>query len=91
MSDVRIRRIETAWGMPMSQQLLACEGLEKHRKKTRREQFLEEMEQIIPWPELAAVIEPFYPKPEVARRRPIGIKRKSTAPMKYGRISLELD
>jgi len=59
----------------MRQETLAAEGFEKHRKKTRREQFLEEMEQIIPWPELAAVIEPFYPKPEGAGRRPIGIER----------------
>ena len=59
----------------MRQETLAEEGFEKHRKKTRREQFLEEMEQIIPWAELAAVIEPFYPKPAGAGRRPIGIER----------------
>jgi IS5 family transposase len=61
--------------MLMRQETLAEEGFEKHRKKTRREQFLEEMEQIIPWTELAAVIEPFYPKPAGAGRRPIGIER----------------
>jgi len=33
-----------------------------------RERFLEEMEQLIPWPEPAAVIEPFYPKPAGAGR-----------------------
>jgi transposase, IS5 family len=70
-----MRRVETAWETPMRQETLAEEGFEKHRKKTRREQFLEEMEQIIPWTELAAVIEPFYPKPEGAGRRPIGIER----------------
>lgn len=59
----------------MRQNTFAEEGFEKHRKKTRREQFLEEMDQIIPWAELAAVIEPFYPKPEGAGRRPIGIER----------------
>lgn len=59
----------------MRQQSLAAGGFEKYRKKTRKEAFLEEMEQIIPWGELSAVIEPFYPKPEGAGRRPVGIER----------------
>ena len=59
----------------MRQKTLAEEGFEKHRDRTRCEQFLEEMEQIIPWAELAALIEPFYPKPDGARHRPIGLLR----------------
>lgn len=59
----------------MRQRTFSEEGFEKHRKKTRREQFLEDMEQIIPWAELAAAIEPFYPNPKGAGRRPIGIER----------------
>jgi IS5 family transposase len=59
----------------MRQQSLANGGFEKYRKKTRKEQFLDEMDQIIPWQELAAVIEPFYPKPQGAGRRPKGIER----------------
>jgi hypothetical protein len=39
---------------------------EKYRKKTRKEQFLEEMDSIIPWKELTDVIEPVYPKPQLA-------------------------
>jgi transposase, IS5 family len=62
-------------GTPMRQETLAQEGFEKHRKKTRREQFLEEMDQIVPWHELAAVIEPFYPQPAGAGQRPIGVER----------------
>ena len=54
---------------------LAEEGFERYRKPTRREQFLEEMDQIIPWAEVAAVIEPFYPKGEGAGRPPIGVER----------------
>lgn len=54
---------------------LAEEGFERYRKPTRREQFLEEMDRIIPWAELAAAIEPFYPKGEGAGRPPIGIER----------------
>ncbi|MCM2311420.1 MAG: IS5/IS1182 family transposase, partial [Steroidobacteraceae bacterium] len=37
-------------------------GFEKYGKTTRREQFLAEMDRVVPWAELCAVIEPFYPK-----------------------------
>jgi len=57
------------------QQTLAAEGFERYRKPTRRERFLKEMDQIIPWAELAAVIEPFYPKGAGPGRPPIGIER----------------
>lgn len=59
----------------MRQQTLADGGFEKFRKKTRKELFLDDMEQIIPWQELCKAIEPYYPKPEGAGRRPIGIER----------------
>ncbi len=59
----------------MKQQTLADGGFEKYRKKTRKEQFLEEMNSIIPWRELTEVVEPFYPRPKGAGRRPIGIER----------------
>ncbi len=36
----------------MKQQSLADGSFEKYRKKTRKEQFLEEMETIIPWQQL---------------------------------------
>ncbi len=38
------------------------------RKKTRRERFLEEMEQVVPWDALLALIEPAYPKAGNGRR-----------------------
>ena len=59
----------------MRQETLAGSGFEKYRKKTRKEQFLEEMDRVIPWQELAEAIEPFYPNPQGAGRRPIGIER----------------
>src|SRR3989304_4777564 len=59
----------------MRQQTLAGEGFECYRKATRRDQFLEEMEQIIPWRGLCEVIEPFYPKAEGAGRPPVGLER----------------
>jgi transposase, IS5 family len=59
----------------MRQRSLSASGFEKYQKKTRKQQFLEEMEVIIPWQELAAAIEPYYPKPEGTGRRPVGIER----------------
>ena len=44
------------------------------KKITRREKFLARMETLIPWAQLLAVIEPFYPKGERGRP-PIGLER----------------
>src|SRR5207245_5857729 len=43
-------------------------GFERYTKKTRRAIFLEEMEQVVPWGKLCALIEPHYPKPGNGRR-----------------------
>ena len=59
----------------MRQRTFAESGFERYRKQTRREIFLAEMEEIIPWRELSEVIEPFYPKAEGAGRPPIGVER----------------
>ncbi len=59
----------------MRQQTLADEGFERYRKPTRRDQFLAEMEAVIPWSDLCKAIEPFYPKPKGAGRPPIGLER----------------
>lgn len=59
----------------MRQDTFSDAGFEKYKKKTRKEQFLEDMEKIIPWQELTQVIEPYYPKPEGAGRRPVGVER----------------
>ena len=44
-------------------------------KVTRRERFLAEMEAVIPWAELIAVIEPHYPKVEGRGRPPLGLEK----------------
>jgi IS5 family transposase len=62
-------------GKAMRQQTLADGSFEKFRKKTRKELFLDDMELIIPWQGLCVAIEPYYPKPEGAGRRPVGIER----------------
>jgi transposase, IS5 family len=59
----------------MRQQSLADGGFEKYRKKTRKEQFLDDMERIIPWQQLAEAIAPYYPKAEGAGRPPVGLER----------------
>jgi IS5 family transposase len=55
------------------QQTLASQaGFERYGRKTRREQFLEEMEQVVPWPELEELVRPHYPKGENGRP-PVGL------------------
>jgi hypothetical protein len=47
----------------LNQQTLAATGFEKFGKTTGRATFLAEMEQVVPWRLLCALIEPVYPKP----------------------------
>jgi len=63
----------------MKQQTLAMaadqgSGFEQHRRPTRREEFLETMNRIVPWAELCRVIERYYPK-RGNGRPPIGLER----------------
>jgi len=59
----------------MKQQTLAmANGFERYNKKTRRAEFLEEMEQVVPWAELSALIEPMYPRAGNGRH-PVGLER----------------
>jgi transposase, IS5 family len=58
----------------MRQATLAAAGFERYAKRTRRTAFLDEMERVVPWSALCALIEPFYPKPGNGRP-PIGVER----------------
>lgn len=58
----------------MKQQTFAAGDFERYRKPTRREQFLVEMDKIVPWSELCAQIGPFYPKAGNGRP-PVGLER----------------
>ena len=58
----------------MKQMTLSTSGFDRYGKTTRRAAFLAEMERVVPWHELCALIEPFYPKPGNGRR-PIGLER----------------
>ena len=59
----------------MPQQTFAEVSFERYRKPTRRERFLDEMNRVVPWVELVAVIEPVYPKAEGPGRPPVGVER----------------
>lgn len=48
--------------MNNKQMTLMSTGFEKYAKTTRRAQFLADMERVVPWSELCALIEPVYPK-----------------------------
>jgi IS5 family transposase len=59
----------------MKQQLSFAQAEYAGKKRTtRRERFLSEMENVVPWARLVAVIEPHYPTGNRGRP-PIGIER----------------
>ncbi len=49
-------------------------GFEKHQKRTRRAEFLLQMDIVVPWRDLVEEIEPFYPKAGNGRP-PVGLER----------------
>src|SRR6476469_4114473 len=59
----------------MSQRSFASAEYAMKKKRTRREKFLAEMERIVPWVRLIAVIEPLYPKSGRVGRQPIGVPK----------------
>ena len=48
-------------------------GLNLSTKKTRKREFLEEMERVVPWAVLVQIVEPHYPKAKTGRP-PFGIE-----------------
>src|ERR1700709_1067801 len=57
----------------MKQQSLAAQGVfEKYGRKSRRELFLDEMEQVVPWSALEALVRPHYAKSGKGRQ-PVGL------------------
>jgi IS5 family transposase len=55
------------------QQTLASQvSFEKHGRKSKRELFLDQMEQVVPWSELLALVAPRYPKAGNGRH-PVGL------------------
>ena len=58
----------------MRQMTFAMAGFERYSKTTRRVAFLAEMERVVPWPHLCALIDPFYPQAGNGRP-PMGLER----------------
>lgn len=58
----------------MKQMTLSAGGFDRYGKTTRRAAFLAEMDRIVPWSVLCALIEPVYPKAGNGRP-PIGLER----------------
>jgi IS5 family transposase len=57
----------------MKQQSLASQGVyEKYGRKSGRELFLDEMEKIVPWSGLEALVRPYYAKAGNGRQ-PVGL------------------
>src|ERR1700756_1414211 len=63
-----------ALGWGMKQLTLAAVGFERYAKTTQRAAFLAEMERVVPWSALCALIAPFYAKPGNGRP-PVGVER----------------
>ncbi|MFM9428953.1 IS5 family transposase [Variovorax sp. GrIS 2.14] len=59
----------------MNQRSFASAEYALKKKRTRRENFLAEMERVVPWSRLVAVIEPLYPTSGRVGRQPIGVPR----------------
>ncbi|MGH6823359.1 MAG: IS5 family transposase [Methylocella sp.] len=58
----------------MKQLTFSATGFERYGETTRRAAFLSEMERVVPWAEMCALIAPFYPKPGNGRP-PYGLER----------------
>ncbi len=59
--------------MARFQQTFASQAsFEKHGRKSKRELFLDQMNQVVPWAELQALVEPAYPRAGNGRQ-PVGL------------------
>lgn len=58
----------------MKQITLSASGFDRYAKTTRRAEFLAQMERVVPWAKLCALVEPYYPRAGEGRP-PIGIER----------------
>jgi IS5 family transposase len=60
---------------PQQQMSFASYEFSRKKRVTRRERFLAEMEVVVPWARLQAVIEPLYPSAGRVGRQPIGVPK----------------
>jgi len=69
----------------MKQMTLGAGAFERYSKTTRRAAFLAEMDCVVPWSTLCALIEPVYPKAGNGRP-PIGVERHRRAPGQHNKL-----
>lgn len=75
------------WSQPVKASFSDLEYYASKKRKTRRDQFLAEIEAVTPWTKLLSAIEPVYPKGESRGRPPIGLEkmlRMYIAPQCFG-------
>ena len=58
----------------MKQTTFASLSYQSKKKQTRRERFLAEMDQVVPWAQLIALIEPHYSNKGRRRRTPMPLQ-----------------
>jgi IS5 family transposase len=61
--------------MPDKQITFATTGFERFSKRTKRAQFLDEMDEVIPWARLCQIVERHYPTEGGVGRPPVGLER----------------
>ena len=69
------RRLSSGDDDGMKQTSFASAEYAGKKRKTRRERFLADMDAVVPWARLEALIEPHYPKSGKVGRPPIGVPR----------------
>jgi IS5 family transposase len=67
---------------PMRQQTLSEATVEQYPKPPRRERFLDEMNHVVAWVDLVALIEQSYPKAEGLGRPPVADARYNSHAMR---------
>jgi transposase, IS5 family len=69
------KSITTQAKSTMSQRSFASAEHALKKKRTRREKFLADMERVVPWARLIAVVEPLYPTSGRVGRQPMGMSK----------------
>lgn len=82
-------REPTTIDQAMSQLSFASSEYAMKKKCTRREQFLGEMERIVPWARLLTVIEPLYPKSWRVGRPSFGLANHDIAKRQLLRLNVQ--
>jgi hypothetical protein len=67
------REHQISKGKDINQRSFASAEHALKNKRTRREKFLAEMDRVVPWARLIAMIEPLYPTSGRVDRQPIGV------------------